>query len=106
MVKIKPRIVMKGRGDMQKRSTTPGVRVVPASGDGWTDDDMRRLLRHPTAGGFRAEGDIEWPNDTFTFRRLKEGSIKLSEQKQDEPQPQSSTGDEPQQSSTGDGPQV
>jgi hypothetical protein len=40
---------------------------------------MRRLLRHPTAGGFREEGDIEWPNDTFTFRRLKEGSIKLSE---------------------------
>jgi hypothetical protein len=52
----------------------PGVRVEPA------DDDMRRLLKHPTAGGFRAEGPIEWPNDTFTFRRLKEGSIKLIEE--------------------------
>jgi hypothetical protein len=48
------------------------------------------LLKHPTAGGFRAEGDIEWPNDTFTFRRLKEGSIRLSqppEQKQEVAKP-------------------
>jgi hypothetical protein len=54
-----------------------GVRVEPV------DDDMRRLLKHPRAGGFRAEGDIEWPDDTFTFRRLREGSIRLSEQKQE-----------------------
>jgi hypothetical protein len=82
MVKINPRIVTKGRPGMMKSSSVPGIRVEPA------DDDMRRLLKHPTAGGFRAEGDIEWPNDTFTFRRLKEGSIKLSEQKQqDEEKP-------------------
>jgi hypothetical protein len=82
MVKINPRIVMKGRSDMPKSSSVPGVRVEPADGEGFTAADMRKLLRHPTAGGFRAEGDIEWPNDTFTFRRLKDGSIKLSEQKQ------------------------
>jgi hypothetical protein len=58
-----------------------GVRVVPADGDGFTADDMRRLLKHPSAGGFRSSGDIEWPNDTFTKRRLREGSIKLAEQK-------------------------
>jgi hypothetical protein len=54
---------------------------VPADGEGFTADDMRRLLRHPSAGGFRSVGDIEWPNDTFTKRRLREGSIKLVEQK-------------------------
>jgi hypothetical protein len=56
-----------------------GVRVVPADGEGFTADDMRRLLKHPSAGGFRSSGDIEWPNDTFTKRRLREGSVKLVE---------------------------
>jgi hypothetical protein len=58
-----------------------GVRVLPNAGEGYSEDQMRRLLKHPTAGGFRSEGDIEWPNDTFTKRRLSEGSIKLVEQK-------------------------
>lgn len=58
-----------------------GVRVLPNAGEGYSEDQMRRLLKHPTAGGFRSEGDIEWPNDTFTKRRLSEGSIRLVEQK-------------------------
>jgi len=65
---------MKRVADLRK---IDGVRVVPAAGEGWTEDDMRRLLKHPKAGAFRAEGSIEWPNDTFTQRRLREGSIKL-----------------------------
>jgi hypothetical protein len=59
----------------------PGIRVEPASGAGFTAEQMRRLLKHPRAGGFRSEGPIEWPNDTFTQRRLKEGSVKLVEAK-------------------------
>ena len=51
---------------------TPGVRVEP------TSDYMRRLIRHPVAGKFRAEGSLEWPNDTFTARRLAEGSVRLA----------------------------
>lgn len=52
------------------------VRVEPAN------PEMRRLLRHPTAGGFRGRGGAEWPDDQFTHRRLKEGSIrKASDQR-------------------------
>jgi hypothetical protein len=66
--------------DMKK---IEGVRVLPNSGEGFTEEQMRRLLKHPSAGGFRSTGDIEWPNDTFTKRRLRDGSIKLVEQKSD-----------------------
>ena len=62
----------------------PGVRVEPADGDGFKAEEMRRLLKHPSAGGFRSEGSIEWPNDTFTKRRLREGSIKLVGEKKEE----------------------
>jgi hypothetical protein len=72
---------------IQKLNQVPGVRVEPAGGEGFTADDMRRLLKHPKAGGFRSEGDIEWPNDTFTFRRLKEGSITLAKPSEKEAKP-------------------
>jgi hypothetical protein len=53
----------------QKLRQRPGIRVVPKN------DDMRRLLKHPQTGHFRAEGGLEWPNDTFTFKRLRDGDI-------------------------------
>jgi hypothetical protein len=55
--------------------TRPGIRVEPAN------DDMRRLLVHPRAGHFRSEGSMEWPDDTFTHRRLRDGDIKRVETK-------------------------
>jgi hypothetical protein len=62
------------RADRVRRIyTKPGLRVEPAN------DDMRRLLKHPRAGGFRSEGSIEWPDDMFTRRRLRDGSVKLAE---------------------------
>jgi hypothetical protein len=45
------------------------IRVVPSS------DEIRRVMRHPAAGGFRSEGSVEWPLDQFTKRRLSEGSV-------------------------------
>jgi hypothetical protein len=56
------------------------VRVVPS------DDAMRRLLAHPSAGRFRAQGAATWPKDRYTNRRLAEGSIKL-ESEGDKPKP-------------------
>lgn len=60
---------------IRKLRARPGIRVVPR------DDDMRRLLKHPRAGGFRSEGSLEWPDDTFTQRRLRDGSVKAEEHK-------------------------
>jgi hypothetical protein len=56
----------------------PRVRVVPAN------DDMRRILKHPTAGAFKSSGVTEWPMDTYTHRRLEDGSVKLDEEKSEE----------------------
>jgi hypothetical protein len=49
----------------------PTLKVTPK------DDTLRRLLKHPRAGGFRAEGSAEWPDDRFTQRRIRDGDIKV-----------------------------
>jgi hypothetical protein len=59
----------------------PGIRVEPR------DETMRRLLRHPKAGRFRASGSIEWPDDRYTRKRLNDGSIKLAVVKPPETKP-------------------
>jgi hypothetical protein len=45
------------------------VQVNPAN------DDVRKLLRHPHAGGFPSSGMAEWPLDRFTRRRLLDKSV-------------------------------
>ena len=60
---------------MHKLKVRPGIRVEPAN------DDMRRVLAHPKAGHFRSEGSMEWPDDTFTHRRLRDGDVKRVEAK-------------------------
>jgi hypothetical protein len=85
MVDMKTEVVTPGqrmKARIQKvkdMKRVEGVRVLPNGGEGYTEEQMRRLLKHPSAGGFRSDGDIEWPNDHFTKRRLREGSIKLAE---------------------------
>jgi hypothetical protein len=37
--------------------------------------DMRKVMNHPIAGRFRDVGGGDWPEDTYTFRRMREGSI-------------------------------
>jgi hypothetical protein len=48
------------------------VRVVPKN------DELRLILRHPSAGFFRGAGAAEWPDDQFTRRRLRDGDITLA----------------------------
>lgn len=47
------------------------VKVWPAS------EDMRRLLRHPSGTKFRSDTNtaVEWPHDSFTVRRIRDGSV-------------------------------
>jgi hypothetical protein len=64
---------MRQRMERLRAASRPAIQVVPSN------DKMRRLLRHPHAGGFRAEGGAAWPNDRFTKRRLADGSIQREE---------------------------
>ena len=51
------------------------VRVLPKN------DDIRRVMRHGvTRVGFPSSGgSVEWPNDTFTKRRIKDGDVTIEE---------------------------
>jgi len=41
-----------------------------------TNDAFRAVLKHPSSGmRFPETGSAEWPLDTFTKRRLKDGCI-------------------------------
>jgi hypothetical protein len=66
-------------GRIKVPAARPGIRVEPR------DADMRRLLKHPNGARFRPEGSIEWPDDQFTHRRIRDGSVKVVEPPHDEP---------------------
>jgi hypothetical protein len=58
--------------------TRPMIRVEP------TKDDYRKYLSHPNGTAFpQGSGSVEWPHDRFTKRRIKDGSVKVAEKKQD-----------------------
>jgi hypothetical protein len=48
------------------------------------NEDVRRVLAHPKAGKFRAQGSVDWPDDTFTHRRIADGDITKVESEQKE----------------------
>jgi hypothetical protein len=39
------------------------------------NDVIKKQEKHPIGGGFRDDGTAEWPDDTYTFRRLQDGDI-------------------------------
>jgi hypothetical protein len=47
------------------------VRIAPCN------ETARANIKHPRAGAFRSTGNNEWPDDTFTRRRIREGTVKL-----------------------------
>lgn len=66
------------------------VRVVPAN------EAMRKALKHPSTGmpfGESMSDSVEWPNDQFTKRRIRDGDVKRVDDQQQGEQPQ---GDQPQ----------
>jgi len=51
-----------------------GVRVLPR------DDTIRKGIKHPSGAKFPASGSVEWPLDSFTRRRLADGTVKREQQ--------------------------
>ena len=41
------------------------------------DDKIRGFLKHPSGVGFKEYGPANWPKDSFTMRRLRDGDIVL-----------------------------
>lgn len=59
----------------------PRVRVLPAS------PEYREVLRHPNGMAFRSSGSVEWPLDTYTQRRLREGSVIIEQKEEKKTEP-------------------
>jgi hypothetical protein len=66
------------------------------------NDDMRRVLKHPRAGGFPKTGSVVWPDDRFTQRRINDGDITRDSDKKTENREQRRVANKPQ--SAGDKP--
>ena len=48
----------------------PGIRVEPKN------EDLRRVMFHPVGKiKFRSTGSVEWPDDQFTRRRIRDGDV-------------------------------
>lgn len=45
-------------------------------------DDIRKLITHPSGIGFPDDGPAEWPDDSFTHRRISDGDVTNEEQVQ------------------------
>lgn len=43
------------------------------------NEQMRKLLKHPNGTGFRDAGSAEWPDDSFTARRIRDGDVTISD---------------------------
>jgi hypothetical protein len=65
------KIQMERMARVNKARAIGRVRVSPR------DDEVRAWIKHPRVGAFRSVGSIEWPNDTFTQRRIRDGTVTL-----------------------------
>lgn len=60
------------------------------------NDQMRKLLRHPHGKtAFPPQGPADWPDDSFTARRIADGDVSLEETKTKPPAPPPPPGPEP-----------
>jgi hypothetical protein len=70
---------MQAKRERVARYVPPPVRVDPR------DDDVRKYIKHlPSKRGFPASGPALWPNDLFTHRRLRDGSVTLAKEEKEE----------------------
>lgn len=55
------------------------------------NDELRKLLKHPSGVRFRPEGPADWPADVFTHRRISDGDVTVEpefERKVEAPPPE------------------
>ncbi len=58
------------------------VKVVPKN------DELRKVLKHPSNNvPFPAEGSQDWPDDSFTHRRITDGDVTVVEEKTEAAKP-------------------
>jgi hypothetical protein len=43
------------------------------------DETIRRLISHPSGVPFRKDGPAEWPDDSYTARRIRDGDVTTSD---------------------------
>ena len=53
------------------------------------NDDIRRVIQHPTGVKFRAEGPVDWPGDSYTHRRIADGDVTTEDPNAPPPETQS-----------------
>jgi hypothetical protein len=69
---IDPRTGRERPIDREFQQRVKVVRVIPKN------EAIRKGLRHwPSRVGFPKEGSAEWPFDTFTKRRIKDGDVTI-----------------------------
>jgi hypothetical protein len=49
------------------------------------DETIRKIIRHPSTGPFPAEGPAEWPDDSYTARRIQDGDVTTEAPSDDKP---------------------
>jgi len=55
------------------------------------NEEMKRMLRHANGTGFREDGTADWPDDSFTARRVRDGDILLKEPVKAKSEPKTET---------------
>jgi hypothetical protein len=46
----------------------------------WPKNDIiRKVIFHPSGVRFRADGPSDWPDDSYTARRIRDGDVTTSE---------------------------
>lgn len=43
------------------------------------NEEVSKVLRHPTGGGFMWPTPADWPDDTYTFRQVQAGDVLLQD---------------------------
>jgi hypothetical protein len=74
-VSIRHQIQAERMQKIREVNRVPRVRVLPR------DDEVRKHIKHyPSQVGFPAEGSVEWPYDSFTKKRIRDGAVTIDQE--------------------------